>query len=59
MPDEGPIGRSVHGHKPFWLARSTRPIFFFAVMLTLAGVYLAFKVPKPTFLASLSASTMA
>jgi multidrug efflux pump subunit AcrB len=49
MPDEGPIGRSVHGHKPFWLARSTRPIFFFAVMLTLAGVYLAFKVPISVF----------
>ncbi len=49
MPDEGPIGRIGHGHKHFWLARSTRPIFFFAVMLTLAGVYLAFKVPISVF----------
>ena len=32
-------------HKPFWLARSTRTIFFFAVMLTVAGIFLAFKVP--------------
>ncbi len=49
MPDEGPIGRPSPGHKPFWLARSTRPIFFFAVMLTLAGVFLAFKVPISVF----------
>jgi multidrug efflux pump subunit AcrB len=49
MPDEGPIGRTGHGHKHFWLARSTRPIFFFAVMLTLAGVYLACKVPISVF----------
>jgi CzcA family heavy metal efflux pump len=35
--------------KPFWLARSTRTIFFFAAMLTLAGVYLAFQVPISVF----------
>jgi CzcA family heavy metal efflux pump len=35
--------------KPFWLARSTRTIFFFVVMLTLAGVYLAFQVPISVF----------
>jgi multidrug efflux pump subunit AcrB len=35
--------------KPFWLARSTRTIFFFAVMLTLAGIYLSFKVPISVF----------
>ena len=29
--------------KPFWLARSTRTIFFFAVVLTVAGVFLAFQ----------------
>ena len=32
---------TVAGQKPFWLARSTRTIFFFVVVLTLAGVYLA------------------
>jgi multidrug efflux pump subunit AcrB len=31
------------------LARSTRTIFFFAVMLTVAGVYLSFKVPISVF----------
>ncbi len=35
--------------KPFWLARSTRTIFFFAVMLTLAGIYLSFQVPISVF----------
>ncbi|HEY2472410.1 MAG TPA: efflux RND transporter permease subunit [Terracidiphilus sp.] len=35
--------------KPFWLARSTRSIFFFATILTLAGIYLAFKVPISVF----------
>jgi CzcA family heavy metal efflux pump len=39
-----------HGkRKPFWLARSTRTIFFFAGMLTIAGIYLAFKVPISVF----------
>lgn len=41
-------GRSA-GEKPFWLARSTRTIFFFAVMLTVAGIYLAFQVPISVF----------
>jgi CzcA family heavy metal efflux pump len=35
--------------KPFWLARSTRTIFFFAAVLTVAGVYLAFRVPIAVF----------
>jgi CzcA family heavy metal efflux pump len=35
--------------KPFWLAHSTRTIFFFAAVLTVAGVYLAFKVPISVF----------
>ncbi len=35
--------------KPFWLARSTRTIFFFAVMFTVAGVYLALQVPISVF----------
>ena len=33
----------------FWLARSTRTIFFFAIVLTLAGVYLALQVPISVF----------
>ena len=37
------------GHKPFWLARSTRTIFFFAAILTVAGIYLAFQVPIAVF----------
>ncbi len=57
MPAESPAGDQkqpgsltaspgrVRGEKPFWLARSTRTIFFFAAMLTVAGVYLAFQVP--------------
>ncbi|HEY1577484.1 MAG TPA: efflux RND transporter permease subunit [Terracidiphilus sp.] len=37
------------GDKSFWVARSTRTIFFFAAALTVAGVYLAFKVPISVF----------
>ena len=33
----------------FWLARSTRTIFFFTVVLTLIGIYLAFQVPISVF----------
>src|ERR1700751_2548693 len=33
----------------FWLARSTRTIFFFTIILTLIGVYLAFQVPISVF----------
>ncbi len=33
----------------FWLARSTRTIFFFATILTLAGIYFAFQVPISVF----------
>jgi len=36
-------------HRPFWLARTTRTIFFFAVALTAAGIFLAFKVPISVF----------
>ena len=35
--------------KPFWLERSMRTIFFFALALTLAGVYAAFHVPISVF----------
>ena len=33
----------------FWLARSFRTIFFFAIALTIAGVYAAFRVPISVF----------
>jgi CzcA family heavy metal efflux pump len=33
----------------FWLARSTRTIFFFAAVLTLAGIYFAMQVPISVF----------
>ena len=33
----------------FWLTRFTRPIFFFAAILTLAGAYLALQVPISVF----------
>ena len=40
---------STGGPVSFWLARSTRTIFFFAAMLTAAGVFLASKVPVAVF----------
>jgi CzcA family heavy metal efflux pump len=51
MADGSPSGSLVNadGLKPFWLARSTRTIFFFAVILTLAGSYLALQVPISVF----------
>ena len=49
MPGEAPIDIPGDTRKPFWLIRSTRTIFFFAVMLTLAGIYLSFKVPISVF----------
>ena len=33
----------------FWLTRFTRPIFFFAAILTLAGIYLRLQVPISVF----------
>jgi CzcA family heavy metal efflux pump len=51
MADEAPgtsSGMGV-GQRPFWLTRTTRTIFFFATILTLAGVYLAFQVPISVF----------
>jgi CzcA family heavy metal efflux pump len=33
----------------FWLARSTRTIFFFAIVLMVAGIYLALQVPISVF----------
>jgi CzcA family heavy metal efflux pump len=45
---------TVHSPEPaksrrFWLAHHTRTIFFFAGVLTLAGVYLTFQVPISVF----------
>jgi CzcA family heavy metal efflux pump len=47
MSNEAP--GETPGHKPFWLARSTRTIFFFAGVLTVAGIYLSFQVPISVF----------
>lgn len=49
MPGDAPIDIQGGTPRPFWLARSTRTIFFFAIMLTLAGIYLSFKVPISVF----------
>jgi CzcA family heavy metal efflux pump len=49
MPGEQSDLASAAAPEPFWLARSARTIFFFAIMLTVAGVYLAFKVPISVF----------
>ncbi len=35
--------------KSFWLTHFTRPIFFFAAILTIAGIYAAFEVPISVF----------
>jgi len=35
--------------KPFWLARHTHSIFFFATVLLLAGMYFSFRVPISVF----------
>jgi CzcA family heavy metal efflux pump len=47
MPNDEP--GAPEGRRPFWLARSTRTIFFFAAVLTVAGVYFAFQVPISVF----------
>jgi CzcA family heavy metal efflux pump len=47
MSDKAP--GAAAGRKPFWLARSTRTIFFFAAVLTVAGIYLSFQVPISVF----------
>jgi CzcA family heavy metal efflux pump len=33
----------------FWLSRAAKPIFFFLIVLTVAGIYAAFKVPISVF----------
>jgi CzcA family heavy metal efflux pump len=35
--------------RPFWLTRSTKTIFFFLAVLTMAGAYAAFQVPISVF----------
>jgi CzcA family heavy metal efflux pump len=47
MPNEN--SGSAADYKPFWLVRSTRTIFFFVSILTLAGILLAFQVPISVF----------
>lgn len=37
------------GQKPFWLPKATRTIVFFAIVLTVAGIYLALQVPISVF----------
>jgi CzcA family heavy metal efflux pump len=39
----------VAREESFWLVRFTRPIFFFAAILTIAGVYAALQVPISVF----------
>ncbi len=39
----------VVNEKSFWLSHFTRPIFFFAAILTIAGIYAAFQVPISVF----------
>ena len=46
---EREIVASPADHRPFWLVRSTRTIFFFAAILTVAGAYLSFQVPISVF----------
>ena len=42
-------GEHRGAEKTFWLPRSTRTIVFFAVILTIAGVYFMFRVPIAVF----------
>jgi CzcA family heavy metal efflux pump len=39
----------VVSEESFWLSHFTRPIFFFAAILTIAGIYAAFQVPISVF----------
>lgn len=39
----------VNREEFFWLPRFTRPIFFFAIVLTVAGIYAALQVPIAVF----------
>ncbi len=44
-----PPSGAASGEKSFWLARTTRTVFFFATVLTVAGAYLALQVPISVF----------
>ncbi len=50
---QNPINPSTPSDAPadagFWLTKAAKPIFFFLLVLTLAGVYAAFKVPISVF----------
>ncbi|MBB5341583.1 CzcA family heavy metal efflux pump [Edaphobacter lichenicola] len=35
--------------RDFWLSRAAKPIFFFLIVLTIAGIYAAFQVPISVF----------
>ncbi len=41
--------RDKSGAKNFWIAQNKRTIFFFAIAMALAGIYLAYKVPISVF----------
>ncbi|HXS78247.1 MAG TPA: efflux RND transporter permease subunit [Terracidiphilus sp.] len=41
--------RPIAREEKFWLTRFTRPIFFFAAVLTIAGLYAALQVPISVF----------
>ena len=47
--DPGTTSKTGEAQKPFWLAQSTRTIFFFAAVFTVAGIYFAFQVPISVF----------
>jgi CzcA family heavy metal efflux pump len=40
---------STGDEKSFWLTRTAKPIFFFLIVLTIAGIYAAFQVPISVF----------
>jgi CzcA family heavy metal efflux pump len=40
---------STADEKSFWLTRTAKPIFFFLIVLTIAGIYAAFQVPISVF----------
>jgi CzcA family heavy metal efflux pump len=47
--EPGADAKANEAQKAFWLARSTRTIFFFAAVLTVAGIYFASQVPISVF----------
>ena len=49
QPLSNKAGEIPGGEKPFWLEKATRTIFFFAMVLTAAGIYLALQVPISVF----------